>query len=451
MQTEKITIEKVVGGGSGLGRMDNGMVVMLPYVLPGEEVVAQITRRKKKYLEATLRDIVSNSEHRITPSCPHFGVCGGCDLQHADYGYQLELKEAILREQLTGAKVVGGADTNDIINKPIPSPEEFGYRQRIRLQVDDGGMYGFFRSRSHDVERIETCPLARPEINRFLEMIHESQAMDHLLQLAEELEVLTSPGDKTLILIVHLRRKPRPADVTAAHNVADQFEQVKAVYLAAKGTLTQGPYCGIDGAAENKVESLLLVMPFPSIERHGISSYDLCQEAGGFSQVNLEQNNNLIATMLDWVDDLSATRGLDLFCGMGNFTIPLAAKMGEVVGLDLQRAAIRSGVRNAEAADLENCSFRQKSAVDAIKEIATEGEKFDLVLLDPPRRGCREVIPHLAELGGPAVIYVSCDPATLARDIGDMQELGYKLKKVQPFDMFPQTHHMETMALLVNG
>lgn len=449
MQTEKITVEKVVSGGLGLARLQDGMVVMLPYVLPSEEVAAQIIKRKKKYVEAAPLDIMSSSDRRIPPPCPHFGVCGGCNLQHADYGYQLELKDAIIREQLVGAKVVDDSDIEDIIKKPVPSPEEFGYRQRIRLQVDEAGGYGFFRSRSHEVERVETCPLARPEINRFLEMVPDSQAMNHLLELAEELEVMASPGDQTLILIAHLRRKPRPADVTAAHNVADGFEQVKAVYLGAKGTQTQGPYCGLHGGGSDEGRTLLLVMPFPSIERHGLSSYDLCQEAGGFSQVNLEQNNNLIATMLDWVDDLSATRGLDLFCGMGNFTIPLAAKMKEVVGLDLQRAAIRSGDRNAEAAGIENCSFRQQSAVDAIKEIAAEGEKFDLVLLDPPRRGCREVIPHLAELGSPAVIYVSCDPATLARDISDMKALGYELKKVLPFDMFPQTHHLETMALLI--
>lgn len=438
-----------MGGGLGLARLGDGMVVMVPYVLPGEEVVVQITKRKKNYLEAKPLEILKSSDHRVDAPCPHFAVCGGCDLQHADYSYQLELKEAILREQLVGAKVVSDPDNEDIIKKAISSPDELGYRQRVRLQVDKAGEYGFFRNRSHEVEQIERCLLARPEINRFLEKVSDSRAMGHLLALAEELEVLVSPGDQTLVLIVHLRRKPRPADVKAAHGVADEFENIKAVYLAAKGVQTQGPYCGLSDDSEDEDRTLMLVMPFPAFARHDINSYDLCQEAGGFSQVNLEQNNNLIATMLDWVGELSVKRGLDLFCGMGNFTIPLAAKLQEVVGLDLQRAAIRSADRNAEAAGIDNCTFRQKTAVDAIREIAVAGEKFDLVLLDPPRRGCREVIPHLAELGNPAVIYVSCDPATLARDISDMKTLGYELQKVQPFDMFPQTHHQETMALLI--
>ena len=449
MQTEKITVEKVVGGGLGLARCGDGMVVMVPYVLPGEEVVVQITKRKKNYLEAKTLEILKSSEHRIDAPCPHFAACGGCDLQHADYGYQLELKEAILKEQLVGAGIVSGHEPGNIIRKPLPSPATLGYRQRLRLQIDKAGGYGFFRNRSHEVERIERCLLAGPEINRFLEKISDSGPMGHLLELAGELEALASPGDQTLVLVVHLRRKPRPSDVKAAHEVADEFENIKAVYLAAEGVRTQGPYCGLPGDGEDEDRTLLLVIPFPAFAEHGINSYDLCQEAGGFSQVNLEQNNNLIATMLDWVDELPAKRGLDLFCGMGNFTIPLAAKLQEVVGLDLQRAAIRSAVRNAEAAGMDNCTFRRKSAVDAIREIAAHGEKFDLVLLDPPRRGCREVVSSLAGLGNPAVIYVSCDPATLARDISDMKALGYVPRKVQPFDMFPQTHHQETMALLI--
>ena len=131
-----------------------------------------------------------------------------------------------------------------------------------------------------------------------------------------------------------------------------------------------------------------------------------------------------------------------------DFSIPLATKVKEVVGLDLQRAAIRSGARNAETAEISNCTFLQKSAVDGIKDMAEAGEVFDLLLLDPPRRGCREVLPYLEGIGSPAVIYISCDPATLARDIKDMSELGYILKKVQLVDMFPQTHHIETVVLL---
>jgi len=442
VQTEKVLIEKVIGTGLGLGRLVDGMVVMLPYVLPGEEVVIKPQKRKKKYLEAEPVEIVKVSPQRIIPPCPHFGICGGCDLQHAEYPYQVELKEAILREQLGG----GGETLEGLMEAPVLASNPFGYRQRLRLQVDEDGRYGFFRNRSHQVEAITSCPLARPEITEAMEMFTDSSGVKHLLTMAREVELLSSPGDESLVLIFNLRRKPRPTDIKAADRVANELANVKGVYLGAEGSLAQGPFCGqamVDGG-----KSLMMLMPFPGVSKHGLAPYTLSQEAGGFSQINIEQNEIMIEIMLDWVAGLKAARGLDLFCGMGNFTIPLAAKVSEVVGMDLQRAAIRSAARNVEAAGLDNCLFQQKAAVAGIEELTGAGEKFDLVLLDPPRRGCREVLPHLAGIGHPAVIYISCDPATLARDIRDMADMGYSLKKARMIDMFPQTHHLETMALL---
>ena len=448
MQTEKFVIDKVVAGGLGLGRLEDGMVVMVPYTLPGEEILVRAKRRKKKYMEAELLEVIEASPRRIEPPCPHFGVCGGCDLQHADYDYQLELKGNILREHLVGAKVITAAELEKVLEKPMLAPQPFGYRQRLRLQVDKSGGYGFFQNRSHVVEEIESCPLAMKEINLVMEKFADSDAMNHLLNLAREVELLASPGDNSLILIVHLRRKPRPTDITMAGQVADDLDTVKAVYLAAEGVKIQGPYFGSTWADGEGDRSLLLQLPFPAMEKHGITPHTMCQEAGGFSQVNLEQNNRLIETLLDWVDELPVKRGLDLFGGMGNFSIPLAAKLNEVVGLDLQRAAIRSAESNAETAGLSNCSFLRKSAEAGLKEFGAAGEVFDLVLLDPPRRGCREIVPFLSEVGSPVVIYVSCDPATLARDIKEMSKTGYGIKKIVMVDMFPQTHHLETMILL---
>ncbi|MCA1764999.1 MAG: class I SAM-dependent RNA methyltransferase [Desulfobulbaceae bacterium] len=447
MQTEKVLIDKVVTGGLGLGRMADGMVFMIPYVLPGEEVLIRPGRRKKNYLEADLVEVVSASPRRIEANCPHFGVCGGCDFQHVEYGYQLELKSGVLRENLAAAKIMEGSDLGKVMEEPLEAARPFGYRQRLRLQVDNNGGYGFFRRSSHEVEVIESCPLAMPSINKVMESFASSEAMGHLLDTAREVELLASPGDESVVLIVRLRRKPRPADLKAADRASDQLKTVKAVYLAADSVRTQGPYCG-SGSDDDEDRSLLLLLPFPAIPHHRIPAYTLSQEAGGFCQVNPEQNRKMIATMLDWVDTLKAERALDLFGGMGNFSIPLAMKFKEVVGLDRQRAAIRGAEQNAEKAGLKSCSFIRKSAEEGIKEFGAAGEIFDLVLLDPPRRGCREVLPFLSEIGNPAVIYISCDPATLARDLKDMSENGYTVRKVKMVDMFPQTHHLESMVLL---
>lgn len=447
MQTEKVLIDKVVPGGLGLGRLADGLVFMMPWVLPGEEALVRIKRRRKKYLETELVELLTGSPGRIEPLCPHFGICGGCDLQHAEYGYQLELKAEILRETLLGAGILSESALEKATEEPLAAPRPFGYRQRLRLQVDKGG-YGFFRRASHEIETIESCPLAMASINRVMERFPACEAMRHLLDPAREVELLASPGDESLVLIIRLSRKPRPADIKAANRACDQLDSVKAVYLGAEGVSLQGPYCGSGSGGDDEDRSLLLLLPFPAIPNHRVPPYVLSQEAGGFSQVNPEQNRKMIETMLAWVDDLKVDRALDLFGGMGNFSIPLAMKVKEVVGLDLQRAAIRGAEQNAEKAGLTNCSFVRKSALEGIKEFGAAGESFDLVLLDPPRRGCREVLPFLNGIGRPAVIYISCDPATLARDLKDLAEQGYVVRRIRMVDMFPQTHHLETMVLL---
>jgi 23S rRNA (uracil1939-C5)-methyltransferase len=465
VHTEKVVIDKVVTGGLGLGRMADGMVFMVPCVLPGEEVVVRTAHRRKKYLEVELVEVLAGSSHRVEPCCPHFGICGGCDLQHAEYACQLELKSDILREHLAGGKILDLSEPAKVMEEPLASPQPFGYRQRLRLQVENGS-YGFFRRSSHEIEAIRSCPLAMPAINRVMGNFAAGEAMEHLLDLAREVELLASPGDDSLVLIVHLRRKPRPADVKAANRACEQLDTVKALYLVADGSRMQGPYCGSGSADDDEGRSLLLLLPFPAVPAHRIPSYSLSQEAGGFCQVNLEQNRRMIETMLDWVADLKVERALDLFGGMGNFSIPLAMKLKaelsrlpaqtklmplrykEVVGLDQQRAAIRSAEQNAERAGLNNCSFIRKSALEGIKQFGAAGEVFDLVLLDPPRRGCREVLPFLTDIGEPAVIYISCDPATLTRDLRDLSDNGYSVRKVKMVDMFPQTHHLETMVLL---
>jgi len=447
VQTEKVKIDKVVSGGVGLGRMADGMVFMMPYVLPGEKVLMRVTHRKKKFLEAKAVEVLESSPRRIEPFCPHFMICGGCDLQHAEYDYQLELKTEILREQLVGARVMTVEELEKVTEQPLPAPLPFGYRQRLRLQVENGG-YGFYRRSSHEIEMIESCPLAMPAINKVMESFPASEAMGHLLDLAREVELLASPGDDSLVLTVHLQRKPRPADIKAAELACDELDTVKAVYLAAENSRMQGPYCGKGSSDDDEGRSLLVLLPFQAIPSHNVPAYTLSQEAGGFSQINIEQNQRMIETMLNWVGDLKVSRALDLFGGMGNFSIPLAMKIKEVICLDLQRAAIRSGESNAENLGLSNCSFLRKSALEGIKEIGSSGERIDLLLLDPPRRGCPEVLPFLDEIGKPAVIYVSCDPATLARDLKMMAEKGYVIRKIKMIDMFPQTHHLETMVLL---
>lgn len=446
MPLETVRIDKVVAGGQGLARAASGQVLMVPLVLPGEEVVVRVRRGRKDYLEAELVEIVSGHPDRVVPPCPHFGCCGGCDLQHAAYPLQVEIKNGILREQLFRAGVLAREGAGGLA-PPLNSPLPFGYRQRLRLQVDDGGRWGFFRSRSHDLEAIGECPLAGSEINEVIGKFPSSPALARLLDNALEVEVVASPGDGGVVLIVRLRRKARPADLQAATRVGAELAPVSALFLEIEGRQRLGPF------PESPVwkgdgELGLVCLDFPALPARGVPGYKLLQEAGGFCQVNPEQNRRMLEQMLAWLTGGEVKRAVDLFCGMGNFSIPLALTGVAVTGSDLQRSAIRSAARNSKAAGLGNCAFIQAAAEQAARDLAAAGERFDLVILDPPRRGCAELIPLLAGLDAGLLLYISCDPATLARDLAGLIGQGYRLDKVGVIDMFPQTAHLESMVLL---
>ena len=446
MPNETVKIDKVVAGGKGLARSASGLVLMVPMGLPGEELVVRPSRNKKGYQEAELVAVVAPHPQRISPPCRYFGRCGGCDLQHAAYPLQVEIKNGILQDQLRRGGVVAG-DEMEIVALPLASPAPFGYRQRLRLQVDEAGRWGFFRCRSHELEAIAACLLAEPGINSLLENFSTSPALLALLRNGKELEVIASGGEGGIVLVLTMRRKPRPADLQAAAKVARELPEVLAVYLDCEGSSRLGPFT-VAGLAASIDQSALVRLEFPPLAQRGVPGYTLLQEAGGFSQVNGGQNRRMIAQLLEWLDGEEVGRAVDLYCGMGNFSIPLALAGIVMTGADLQRSTIRSAQRNAVAAGLANCVFIQASAERAAADLVAAGKSFDLVILDPPRRGCAEVVPLVAALNAPLVLYISCDPATLARDLVSLIAQGYRLERISMVDMFPQTAHLESMALL---
>ncbi|NTV14806.1 MAG: class I SAM-dependent RNA methyltransferase [Desulfobulbaceae bacterium] len=446
MPNETVKIGKVVTGGKGLARSSSGLVLMVPLGLPGEEVVVRPQQRKKGYQEAELLQVLSAHPQRIAPPCRHFGHCGGCDLQHAAYPLQVEIKNTILQEQLLHGGVLSGEELA-VVGSPLFSPSQFGYRQRLRLQIDEAGRWGFFRSRSHELEVIEQCHLAGPEINSVLQKIPTSPALLRLLRNGRELEVIIGGDDGGVVLSLTMRRKPRPADLLAAALVGREVPEVRAIFLEYEGASRLGPFpaAGLSGDDGQPGLVRLEFLPRP---QWNVPAYTLTQEAGGFSQVNGEQNRQMIGQVLEWLAGRQVSRAVDLFCGMGNFSIPLALAGIAMTGADLQRSTIRSAQRNAAAAGLVNCKFIQAAAAQVAGDLVAAGERFDLVILDPPRRGCAEVVPFLAALHAPLVLYISCDPATLARDLRLLKAQGYQLERARMVDMFPQTAHLESMVLL---
>lgn len=436
-----ITIDKVVAGGLGLARLTSGMVVMVPFVLPGETVLVALGRQHRGYVKASLLEVVEPSLSRVEPICPHFRSCGGCDFQHADYPSQLAIKSDILNELAVRA----GIDLNEVTIEPVlPSPEVFHYRQRIRLQIDSSGRIGFFERGSHAVVAIESCPLAASQLNQALDGIRRLGCFRSLCSHAASMELLLNPIDGRVAVIIQLRRKPRSADHQAAAALAAGLGLVRAVWLTGEEFASIGPFCSDPASEHDDCGRIVYTLSDQIVGRRLVVGF----EAGGFCQVNLGQNERLVRQVLAWAEVGREDDVLDLFCGMGNFSLPLALGCRRVVGSDLQRSSIRGAQHNATVNQLDNCLFLRADALTAARKLLKEGERFDVVLLDPPRQGCRDILSLLPSLCSGKIIYISCDPATLVRDLCHLQEAGFALRHLRGVDMFPQTCHLEAIAML---
>jgi len=442
MQLETIDIVKIVNGGYGLAHLPSGLTVLVRHVLPGETVIVSIEEKKKNYLLGQLRQIVTPHTARRTPPCPYAGECGGCDLQHCGYAEQVQIKKGIIRDLLLRSNREELQDAYSLPAEPIAAPEEFGYRQRLRLQVEDG-VLGFHRFRTHALIPIRVCLLAGATLNHTLAALRQGPDGRKLTSMSSEVELQENPRTGETVVIFRLPRKPRPADILAAKRFARENDTVERVFFAGEQFSLMGPY----GKEPGTVAGNLLAVQYPPFA--GLSfDLQLSWEAGGFCQVNLLQNRALIETVLDFCKVHTGLRVLDLYCGMGNFTVPLALLGAEVLGIEGQGSAIRSAKSNAARAGLTQAGFQQSPIHAACSELTASGARFDCVVIDPPRQGTPDLARQLATLAGRRLVYISCDPATLCRDLADLIDHGFALRKIQPIDMFPQTHHIETVVLL---
>lgn len=433
MKSNTLRIEKMINGGYGLGRLQSGQTVLLGNALPGETVSYHIVEKRKKTLFGRVDTVLQQHHQRITPPCIYYDKCGGCDLQHCSYDEQLRLKKQILDELFH--KIV------QQVLPPIPSPRQFGYRQRIRLTTGKGTT-GFLRFRSREIVPIRQCLLAHPAINTVLMDILEHKCFEHLRRNSSEIELLYNPATESVTLLLHLQRKPRPADRSTAIELAGANAKLERIFFTGSAFSLEGPYIA-PGALCNSSTFVHHITDAYTQQRPRLT-----WEIGGFCQVNLGQNDNLVSYVAQCCGDDDQQSILDLFCGMGNFSIALSRPGVFLTGVEGQGASVRCAKRNAEEAGLHNSDFI-KGPIDTIcRQLAEQHRHFDVTVLDPPRQGIPGLAPILRQLTRKKIIYISCDPATLARDLNQLVDQGFAITSVQPFDMFPQTHHIETVVVL---
>jgi len=423
MRKVRVRIESVAYKGYGVARID-GKVVFVPYTMTGDEAWIEITEEKKTYSTARLNEIIKPSPGRVNPPCPYFGSCGGCQWQHIDYSIQVEQKKEILGETL---KRLGGLKEIPSITV-TPSPKPYDYRVRVQLKVKAKAM-GYYQQRSHRIVDIDHCPISHPLVNQIIRKLRE--ALETLSRM-EEIEINVSPEEGRGVLLFHPHSYDQRAEYFMKELLRSQ-PMLKGIAITRK-----------DGFRLFGDPTLNFTIP-RSQEREK-RDLNLRISPGSFFQVNPEQNQRLVQTVLQFSEVDQEGRVIDLYAGAGNLTLSLAMEAREVLGIEENRMAFEDAQFNAERNGIKNGYFIQGRVEDVFLD--WKREPPDLIVLDPPRTGCKTILDQVVRLKPKKIIYVSCEPTTFARDLGLFSERGYSLQRLSLIDIFPQTYHMETVGLL---
>ena len=430
-RTATAVIDSLAIGGSGVCRID-GKVCFVPYSCPGDEIRLEVVSDRRSFSQGRVLEIITPSRSRIVPRCPVAGRCGGCSWQHVEYSCQLAEKRRMFADALWR----GGRVEGDRISGVVPSPLQYGYRGRIQFKLHwDGGrlQMGFYRTGSHYViDAPDGCPVALPVINeaagQLRRLLQQFPGRDRIPQVNVEC------GDEGAVAVVNYIG----SDVGAVSRFLDEgrgmLPALSGFWLQTGRKSTMSRIWGDD--------RLCYGMP---LEDGGEVS--LAFAPGGFSQVNAVQNRQLLEVIRRMGAFRRGDAVLDLYCGNGNFSVPLAASAGEVTGVESYEGSIAMARANAARNRISAAEFVCCDAGEWVNSAADGGRHFDLVLLDPPRSGAAGVIDGIARLRPRSVIYVSCDPSTLARDCGILAGRGYRVAESVPVDMFPQTAHLESVTL----
>ena len=401
-------------GPDGVARHD-GRVVFVPGVAPGDQVRARIVEEHARFARAVVVDRSTAGAARREPPCAWVEECGGCAWQHVEYAAQLAAKATNVRETLARVGKVVAARELPILG----APDEWRYRHRIRLHVGPGGALGYRRARSHRLVEIGDCVIADGAVTAALPIVR--RLVPRLRTPLRSVELVAN-GNGGAVVSGRATGPFAAADAAAAKTVVRAHREIAGLHLAGPG------WRRLFG------DPRIIVRPDDA-------GTTIVQRPGTFSQVNPAANRLLVTTVREFAT--GATRILDLFCGSGNLSLPLARAAARVVGVDADRAAIEDAEASATAGGLANTRFEATPALEFLRHRGLDGA--DVVVLDPPRTGAAAEITALAQLRPGRVLYVSCDPATLARDVAVLLAAGYAVDRVQALDLFPQTPHVETV------
>ncbi|POT56481.1 23S rRNA (uracil(1939)-C(5))-methyltransferase RlmD [Citrobacter amalonaticus] len=410
-----VTVNDLDSFGQGVAR-HNGKALFIPGLLPQERAEVTISEDKKQFSRAQVKHRLNDSPEREMPRCPHFGVCGGCQQQHASIALQQSSKSAAL------ARLMKHEVSDVIADKP------WGYRRRARLSLSwqpktQRLQMGFRKAGSSDIVDVKCCPILVPQLEAILPSVRACIASLQGIRHLGHVE-LVQAASGTLMILRH----------TAPLSSADK-EKLERFSHSEGLSLFLAPQSEILDVISGEM---------PWYESNGLR---LSFSPRDFIQVNEGVNQKMVARALEWLDVQPQDRVLDLFCGMGNFTLPLATRAASVVGVEGVPALVEKGQENARQNELHNVTFFHENLEDDVTKQPWARNGFDKVLLDPARAGAAGVMQHIIKLQPGRIVYVSCNPATLARDSESLLNAGYQIQRLAMLDMFPHTGHLESMVL----
>ncbi|MGB5762204.1 MAG: 23S rRNA (uracil(1939)-C(5))-methyltransferase RlmD [Sedimenticolaceae bacterium] len=418
--------------GRGVARVE-GKATFVHGALPGEKVNFRYLNRRRSHDEGQVVSVIRPSEDRVEPRCDHYGVCGGCSLQHLEPSMQMQAKQAVLMDNF---QQIGGVEPESVL-PPIVNDSPWGYRRKARLGVKDVArkgkvLVGFRERGSSFVADLEKCHVLHPRVGELLPAL---SALVESLSISNRLpQIEMAMDDERCVLILRILD---PLSIEDEH-LLKEFQASHAVvfYLQPGGPDTVAPLSiGID------------------LHYH-LPDYDVTLGflPSDFTQVNTDINRKMIAHAMTLLELQASDRVLDLFCGIGNFTLPIARHCEQVVGVEGSAGLVERACANAGRNGISNAEF---FTADLYSELLAEPwmqRHFDKALLDPPRSGALQVLPMLPKMGIKRIVYVSCYPGTLARDAGELvKKHGYRLVSAGVMDMFPHTAHVESIALFEKG
>jgi 23S rRNA (uracil1939-C5)-methyltransferase len=439
-----LTIDDLAFGGEGVGRA-HGYVMFVRGGLPGDQLRVKVTETRGRYGRGVIESVTAPSPHRVPAPCPYFGQCGGCRLQHLDYAAQLTFKEKQVRDCLERL----GAAADFELRPILPAPDTYGYRNKMEFTVAGPGatVIGLHEADRYDVVLdIERCLLQSETMNALLAEIRRQTA-------ERALAVYDQESGQGLLRFVTLREGRRTGDrmvnIVAAAPDVERLQPV-AEALVARVPSTASVVLNVNAkraAVAVGTEEHVLVGRDHITERLDDVTFQV--SANSFFQTNTLQAERLFALVEGACELADGETVIDLYSGTGAISLLLARRCRHVYGIEVATAAVDDAIRNARANAIENCTFLAGEVRHVLPTLVRDGVTADVVVADPPRAGFHpKALQALVALAPARVVYVSCNPATLARDIGDLLRQGYRLEWVQPVDMFPQTSHIEAVARL---